>query len=102
VNKRKNHNLAAEWTTEDIEVLINTLYDIRLTHGTDKNSSSFKPQAWRIVADALEKVHTKGGPKNARSNTVTDSSRSSLKPADDSKMSLVSGGVHTTDARRKI
>ena len=64
-NKQKNHSLAAEWTTEDIDTLIDTLHDLCCSHRTDGNSSSFKPQAWWIVVDALEKVHTKGGAKNS-------------------------------------
>ena len=55
-NKQKNHSLAAEWTTEDIDTLIDTLHNLHCLHGTDENSSGFKLQAWWIVVDALEKV----------------------------------------------
>ena len=66
-NKRKNRSLAAVWKVKDIEALIDVLHSIHHTHSTDDNSASFKPTAWHIVAEALEKIRVAGGVKDARS-----------------------------------
>lgn len=115
-NKRKNHSLAAEWTVKDIELLIDSLHELRRTHSTDDNSASFKPQAWHIIALPLEESRTKGGVKNARSCkdkwkavsvmfsriesllNVQCSSRPRSKPVEDYRMSLASAGAHITAA----
>ena len=65
VNKRQNQSLTAVWTVKDIEWLIDVLHSIRSTHSTDDNSANYKPQAWHITTEALKKIHTKGGIKDA-------------------------------------
>jgi hypothetical protein len=116
-NKRQNHSLAAVWTVKDIELLIDVLHSIWCS--TDDNSASFKPQAWTLVAEALEETHSKGGVKDARSckdkwKTVSSyhlevpsnlrppcSSRSNLRPADVFRMSLGSAGARITVAKHQ-
>lgn len=67
-NKRVNKELAADWSDEDIALLIDTLYALPPKYGTDAKSASFKKPAFVAASKALEEIpRISGGPKTMQS-----------------------------------